>query len=229
MKTAPIQKRLAGYFRTVLARLGAGKAYSICFDTLARRLDVSRRTVERGVAALRTSPAFLFKTLRVGRSFAVQVSDRHPSNKGVFSPTERKKETRAVARLSAFKPRTKAIIGLAACIARNDLQGLHWDNCKVRFQFPHAFLYAFRALNEGHARVAISGAYDLALHQRHKDATDHDLNNGANLTRWEPSSTVSLAAERLRTDGRTAAERWAEFFGVGAVAPAGWQANQIPA
>lgn len=220
MRLAPIHVRLRAYIREVFRR--GCSSYPLEFDTLARRLDVSRRTIERGVARLRAAGEFVFETRRVGRSFAVQVSDRHPSNKGVFSPTERKKETRARARLSAYQPRTKPTAALAACVSRRDLAGLHWDNCKVQFRFPHAFLFAFRALCAGHTVGAIVRAYDAAVHQRHKDATDHDLNHGAHLTRWEPSSTVTLAAEHLARDTRTNAERWAEFLGVGATPPAGW-------
>ncbi len=219
--TAAIHVRLKSYLATIFRR--GLRSYSLDFDTLARRLNVSRRTVERGVATIRTAEQFIFRTIRVGRSYVVQVSDRHPSIRGVLSPTGIKTETLRPAGISAFKPRSRKIAALAAVVARTDLAGQHWDNCKVQFRFPHAFLFAFRALSEGHALKAIVHAYDLAVHQRHKDATDYDLNHGAHLTKWQPSSTVTLAEEILRRDTRTSDVRWAEFLGIGLDLPEGWQ------
>lgn len=236
---APAPRRLRHYFTTILRRMGS-RTYLIDFDVLAGRLKLSRRSIERGVATLRAGEAFNFLTFRVGRSYAVKVSDRHRSIKGVFPRRGKRKETpapgqdsgAAAPQVAISEPtegcppsrpqadRTKnrlevsrsKIAALAACLARGELADRHWDNCKITWRFAHAFRFARRALTVGHSVAELVRAYDAALHQRHKDATDYGLNRGCVPAFWEPSSTVTLAAEMLRQDGRTVEQRWREFF-----------------
>ncbi|MBI5692391.1 MAG: hypothetical protein HZC55_20100 [Verrucomicrobia bacterium] len=183
------------------------RSYVVNFDLIAARLGVSRRSVERAVSTLRRRGTFQWKTIRVGRSFAVTVSDRQPSNKGVFFAS-RKKEIKTPRReapdfKSAILPTRPDLPpagdyrDLAAWLARHPLALAHWDNCKVAWRFPHAFSFALDALKRGHPKSAIITAYTAALHRRHQDATDVDLNGSKVRAIWEPSSTVSLARTQL--------------------------------
>jgi len=80
----------------------------------------------------------------------------------------------------------------------------------VRYDARHAFNFALRWLRAGRLFNDIRDAYDAALHQRHKDATDWDLNHGISLGKWEPSSTVSLASSHL--EAQTQATTWADLL-----------------
>lgn len=200
----PTHIRLAAYLREIFRR-GVG-SYEIKFDTLARRLDVSQRSVERAVARLQLGEEFVWKTIRVGRSFAVVVSDRQPLNKGVFFASRKKMEIprrcapgfdSTSSPVAAARANDGARHRFAAWLARHPLVGAHWDNIKVRWRFAHAFSFALDALARGCEQSAIIEAYVAALHQRHKDATDADLNGGRRRIVWEPSSTVSLARAEL--------------------------------
>ncbi|MBA3849335.1 MAG: hypothetical protein C0502_04990 [Opitutus sp.] len=176
---------------------------------------MARRTVEWALAWLRRShwqERFAFRKLRVGRVYVVEVSDRNPRPLSPTPPIPAVRSERfgnTAGRISAETARGK-LGRLAAFLARHELAPAHWDNCKVRFGFGHAFNFALSALVRGFDRNRIRRAYESALHRRHRDATDLGLNTGRPTTvRWEPSSTVSLA-RTLLADGREDAERIAE-------------------
>lgn len=206
-------RRVAGYLRGVFS--GGMASWDIRFDQVARGLGVSRRTVERALAWLRQHDReFKFLTRRVGRAWAVRVSLRQkkPPLSRTLSPRCRSKGTNqnATGRLSgqAGKLTTageRKLARFAGFIARRDLAALHYDNCKVHFRFAHAFNFALGALRRGFARRVLVQAYEAALIRRHKDATDLGLSRGGPV-KFEPSSTVSLAASLLK-DGRTDSER----------------------
>jgi hypothetical protein len=208
--------RLKGYLRAVFD--SGLSSWEFDFGRIMRRTGMSRRTIERALAWLRENDAdFKFLTRRVGRSYAVRVSDRqkrppfppHPlSPHGNSFGIDRNTAGRISAK--AANPKLQAsreINRLAGFVARRDLAALHWDNCKVHFRFAHAFNFAAAALARGFDRRAIVRAYEAALLRRHRDATDLGLNRGDPATvRFEPSSTVTLAKELLG-DGLTDAVR----------------------
>lgn len=191
--------------------------YHLDFDAIARRTGMSRRTLERAVAWIRTHwpVRFSIRTRRIGRVFAVQISDRQTRPLSPTPPIPAvsfRKDRNTAGRLSALTARLtakgcNALRRLAAFVARRELEPLHWDNCKVAYRFAHAYRFALSALLLGHERQRIAHAYRIALHRRHGDATDYGLNRDCAVSvRWEPSSTVSLAASLL-ADGRTDGER----------------------
>lgn len=205
--------RLKGYLRGVF-NTGL-PSWDFDFNRIERGTGMSRRTIERALAWLREHDAdFQFFKRRVGRSYAVRVSDRqkrppfppHPlSPHGNSSGIDRNTAGRVSgkppipkATKPALKQPSREINRLAGFVARRDLAALHWDNCKVFFRFAHAFNFAAAALARGYARREIVTAYESALLRRHRDATDYGLNTGqATTVRFEPSSTVTLAAELL--------------------------------
>jgi hypothetical protein len=75
------------------------------------------------------------------------------------------------------------------------LAGLHWDNCKVRFDEAVAFSFAAAALTAGFLEADILAAYDRALHKNHGRATDCQVV-------WDNGSTVSDARELLAKTSR---------------------------
>lgn len=216
--SAPTVYRLNGYLKEVFRR--GLHFYILDFDRLAQTFGTTRRTVERARRTVEKWGRFEFKKRRIGRSFAVEVSDRHPAYKGVF-PLGKKGNTNTPpgggfqnflsGRAADGLRRLKA---LAGWICRHELFPLHYDNCKVRWSFGHAWNFVLGLLKRGFARTAIVAAYHQALIQRHKDATDFALNHHREtLPRWVASSTVSLAREGL-ADGRTDSERVSERFRV---------------
>jgi hypothetical protein len=82
-----------------------------------------------------------------------------------------------------------------AHVVKRQLQRLHWDNCKVRFDEAVAFSFASSALKAGFLDAEIIAAYDRALHRNHGLATDsQDV--------WNNGSTVSDARRLLRQTSR---------------------------
>ena len=75
------------------------------------------------------------------------------------------------------------------------LAGLHWDNCKVRFDEAVAFSFVAAALTAGFLEADIIAAYDRALHKNHGRATDCQVV-------WDNGSTVSDARELLAKTSR---------------------------
>ena len=86
-------------------------------------------------------------------------------------------------------------LGAKAHAVKRRLQGLHWDNCKVRFDEAVAFSFAAAALKAGFLEADIVTAYDQALHQNHGRATD-----GQAI--WDNGSTVSDAQKLLAKTSR---------------------------
>ncbi len=207
--------RLKGYLRAVFD--SGLPSWEFDFAAITRRTGMSRRTVERALAWLRENDlTFKFLKRRVGRSYAVRVSDRqkippfpphplspHGNSYGIKSNT--------AGRVSGQGPvsqpqASREINRLAGFVARRDLAPLHWDNCKVHFRFAHAFNFAAAALARGFAKAVIVAAYEAALIRRHRDATDAGKI-------FEPSSTVTLARELL-ADRRTDLTRVRHRFAV---------------
>ena len=77
-----------------------------------------------------------------------------------------------------------------AHVVKRQLQRLHWDNCKVRFDEAVAFSFASSALKAGFLDAEIIAAYDRALHRNHGLATDSEAI-------WDTGSTVSDARRLL--------------------------------
>jgi hypothetical protein len=209
-------RRLAGYLRAVFAEGLA--SWDFDFGRVARGLAVSRRSVERALAWLRENDrTFNFLKRRVGRVWGVRVSLRQKAAPLPRTPSPRCSDgesgNTAKARILATSGKlsvagARRLAGFAGYVARRDLAGLHYDNCKVHFRFAHAFNFALAALRRGFARKAIVRAYEAALLRRHRDATDCGLSQGG-VVKFEPSSTVSLA-RTLLADGREDAERVAD-------------------
>jgi hypothetical protein len=89
---------------------------------------------------------------------------------------------------------SKKIRAKAHAVKRR-LAGLHWDNCKVRFDEAVAFSFAAAALTAGFLEADILAAYDRALHKNHGRATDCQVI-------WDNGSTVSHARELLARTSR---------------------------
>jgi hypothetical protein len=208
---AATQKRVIGYVRAALE-----KGATIPLQTLIRRfldnygMPRSERMIRYYMAAIRESRLVYVFRARVGRSFMVFVRSRTRAKASPTLPQPAKKQAeispcndyykgslKGLKRNAGLSPGASRLRGFAWAVARN-LQACHWDSCKVRFDLRHAFNFTLQWLQSGRLFNDIRDAYDAALHQRHKDATDWDLNNGRNLVRWAPSSTVTLASQLLR-------------------------------
>ena len=83
---------------------------------------------------------------------------------------------------------------LAFAIARNYLEPLHYDNCKIGYEIAMAFSYCRRALKNGCTKQDIIRCYDWSLHDCHAMAVDIDPMASAGS--WRSSSTIHRA-ERL--------------------------------
>jgi hypothetical protein len=83
---------------------------------------------------------------------------------------------------------------LAFAIARNYLEPIHYDNCKIAYEPKMAFCYARRALKNGCTKQDIIRCYDWALHDCHAMCVDIDPLTSAGG--WRASSTIHRA-ERL--------------------------------
>jgi hypothetical protein len=89
---------------------------------------------------------------------------------------------------------SKKIRAKAHAVKRR-LAGLHWDNCKVRFNEATAFSFAAAALTAGFLEADIIAAYDRALHKNHARATDCQAI-------WDTGSTVGDSRELLAKTSR---------------------------
>lgn len=237
-RAATVTDRLRLYLEECRRRGAAYVRFRI--DDFARRLSVSRRSIlyaRRRLAVEGVS----FAVRRQGRSDCLyvvfdmrkwaEITARKPpprrrvqgaksggiGGKGDF-PSENKEINKHRLAAAAAKKRLER---KAWHVARG-LLPQHWDNCKVRASLRHAYGYALRSLRAGYDAGAITGAYRRALHRRHQDATDAGLCRGQPTTRWEASSTVSLASSVLRGGcrprrdhhaARAAYRRWIEGLG----------------
>ncbi len=107
---------------------------------------------------------------------------------------------------SAKWPLSSHRIQRRAAVLAQELEGLHWDNCKVIYQRGLTFAFALGALRDGHDAKVIVKCYDRALHECHAFATDRTAHLG-HVCRFELSSTVSRARKHLNRDGLTPAQR----------------------
>jgi hypothetical protein len=210
--SATINVRLIAYLSAVFAK--GTRVFIVDFDALARSFKCTRRTVEMAVKKVREAGRFVFRTVRAGRSYVVQVSDRNPCIKGVFLLTKKKEIQNNTARPAALdlkkssswisKPAPRPIQALAGWLARNVLAREHRAASRTMFRFGHAYNFAVDALHAGHAKADLIDAWRYALRN-----VDSDLSNLPASIRWEPSSLVSLARRRL-ADGLSAACRVAQ-------------------
>jgi hypothetical protein len=106
---------------------------------------------------------------------------------------ERSTYSRACARNNGLVGKKK--LRAKAHAIKRKLQGLHWDNCKVRFDEAVVFSFAAAALTAGFLEPDIVAAYDRALHKNHGHATDCQAI-------WDNGSTVSHARELLAKSSR---------------------------
>ncbi len=82
---------------------------------------------------------------------------------------------------------------LAFYLARR-LRDYHWDNCKIAYEVPHAFVYAKWALARGCKRGQVLGAWRVAVEEMHASAVDlGEVDPGV----WPPSSTYARAKKIL--------------------------------
>jgi hypothetical protein len=98
-----------------------------------------------------------------------------------------------------------------AFVMIEELEALHWDNCKVRFARRTAFCYIFSALRGGHDRKRIVSCYQQALEQSHGFAVDRGASLGQ-IVFFELSSTVSKARKALAQDGLTPKARMQQWY-----------------
>jgi len=92
----------------------------------------------------------------------------------------------------------------AKCIARR-LEFVHWDNCKVDFEFNVAVGYVFGAMKDGWTEEQIADAYRIGLQRMHGTATDLGV-------RFQAGSTINRARRFLDATRGTAGERMTEFY-----------------
>lgn len=88
---------------------------------------------------------------------------------------------------------------LAFAIARNYLEPLHYDNCKIGFEIRMAVSYAKRSLVQGCTKQDIIRCYDDALHDCH--AMCVDLEPTTTSGGWRSSSTIHRARKLLLSRG----------------------------
>lgn len=113
------------------------------------------------------------------------------SNKGVFHSEKQSKH-----RQKAFGD---GIHRLAFAIARNYLEPLHYDNCKIEYNLRYAVAYAKKALEDGCSKQAIIRSYDWAVHDCHAMCVDLEPETSAGG--WSASSTISRARRLLVARG----------------------------
>ena len=193
-KHAATIRRVRGYVASAVSRGATLPLASLIADALDLfEIERSTRMVRYYIAALRSSAQVYVFRRRIGRSFVVFARARHrvKIHRAIANTIGSRRIEENAGSAGDSKLRRFAF-GLGRV-----LLGKHWDNCKVRPDLRHAFRYAFRSLRAGHRFDDILAAYDSALHQRHKDATDFGLNHGTPTALWEPSSTVTLAASML--------------------------------
>jgi len=96
---------------------------------------------------------------------------------------------------------------LAFAIARNYIEPLHYDNCRIMFEIRMAIAYCKQALADGCRKHDIIRCYDDALHDCH--AMSQDLDPYRQDGVWRASSTISRARKLLV--GRGCLGRWKGF------------------
>lgn len=212
-----VKARLAAYLLECQRRGAVYIRFRI--DDFVRRLNVSRRSIIYARIDLEAE-GWRFCKKRVGRSdclFVVFNQSKFtamPEPKMLRKPGSKTRDRKAVhgatnggiggkgdfsSKNKEIKKHRKAAVPLKnkAWWVMRRLEESHWDNCKVRYRSRHAWNFAFRGLEGGHSAEIIIGCYRQALQKRHQDATDMGLNAGNPAMHWEPSSTVSLARQRL--------------------------------
>lgn len=196
--------------------------WRVDFARIAKALGLTCRTVETAVAFIRVhwKSKFHFQKLRIGRLWHLEIWDRKngspspiPLSPWAFAKQKTMKKHAGAGFASKQRPERRidappALLRLAGFVVRHQLRPCHWDNCKVTFRFAHAFGFAIRALLRGYDKRTVVLVYERALHKRHRDATDYQLNRGTDRP-WEPSSVVTLAT-RLLADGRSDCARISE-------------------
>ena len=110
---------------------------------------------------------------------------------GGFSPRENKDKHRK----SKFGE--KSLNRLAFWITRNELEPLHYDNCKIAVDRPIAWKFTKDALVAGYDRRDIVKSWDDALHDCHGMAVDMDPTAPAGT--WRASSTSCRARKLLQS------------------------------
>ena len=91
---------------------------------------------------------------------------------------------------------------LSHFLCKEHLIWLHYDNCKVNWNYGIAFTYCNKALDAGWRKDSIVEAYHIALLECHARATDQALCSGTGRVEWTNSSTVSAANRILQEQGR---------------------------
>jgi hypothetical protein len=217
-RKASVVRRLAGYIRSGCAKW-QGREMRLDPESISRSFGVSLRQVRRALALLRKESAFLFRTGRRGRSFAIfvrlagsrEIQGDIPSYREVF-PMGKKESNPS--RWEVFRKDSSGIRRLAWAFARRELADEHWDNCKVTFRVHYAFRFVLAALNCGILQEDILSAYRLALHRGHVLATEAGLAR-RDLVRWEPSGVIAWARQHLgRAPARGGAPRGYERSGI---------------
>lgn len=107
-------------------------------------------------------------------------------------------------------PDPKKLSSLAYYLAKQWCKTMPWDNCKVKLDPPMLYLYALDGLMEGLSWERLEAVLDMALHERHAQATDQGLSSGNVGLKYECSSTISRAREilKLPRKDRTTPKRW---------------------
>jgi len=113
----------------------------------------------------------------------------------------------------------RKLLNLATWLAGGRLKFAHVNRERVRFLFPHARNFAYRALRFGYAADVIERAYVGGVERSHNDALHADrigLDAGGFpvfASQRAPSAAVVYAWQILRAgDPREPVELWAEFF-----------------
>lgn len=206
-KHAATQRRVLSYLRGAIDKGATLPLVDLIKRALSRfGLERGERMIRHYIAAVRTDPSLYVFKARCGRSFVLFFRSRTRAKRPDATPRRTQKRPQnspcngyLIGSLKGLKSNAGAgsglsrLRGFAFALARICARR-HWDNCKVRWSNRHAFNFCFRWLRAGRLTEDILSAYDSALHQRHKDATDFGLNNDCAVeVRWELSSTVSLA------------------------------------
>lgn len=92
----------------------------------------------------------------------------------------------------------------AHCISRR-LQAVHWDNCKVDYDFAIAVGYVHQAMIDGWSEEQIQNAYRTGLQRMHGTATDLGV-------RFQAGSTINRARRFLDATEGSPGERIQEFY-----------------
>ena len=86
---------------------------------------------------------------------------------------------------------------LAFWLTRNEIEPLHYDNCKIACDRPIAWQFVKDSLDDGYDRKDIVRSWDDALHDCHAMAVDMDPTAPAGS--WRASSTSHRARRLLQS------------------------------